>query len=49
MDFKYDKIFISDNDKIIPTKNQEAFWEKEANLKSGHCPFKVFNKWSELL
>ena len=49
LDFKYDKIFISDNDKIIPTKNQEAFWSKKANLKSGHCPFKLFKKWSELL
>ena len=49
MDFKYNRVIISDSDKIIPTKNQEAFWKKEANLKSGHCPFKLFSKWSELL
>ena len=48
-DFKYTKVLISDNDKIIPTKNQCAFWKIEPNLKSGHCPFMLFKKWSELL
>lgn len=47
--FKYTKVFISDNDKIIPTKNQTAFWGKEPNLKSGHCPFLLFKNWEELL
>ena len=47
--FKYNKILISDNDKIIPTKSQVAFWGKEPNLKGGHCPFFNFTKWSELL
>lgn len=47
--FRYTKVFISDNDKIIPTKSQCAFWEIEPNLKSGHCPFSLFKKWSELL
>ena len=45
----YNKILISDNDKIIPTKSQVAFWGIEPNLKSGHCPFFQFKKWSELL
>ena len=45
----YNKILISDNDKIIPTKSQVAFWEIEPNLKGGHCPFFQFKKWSELL
>ena len=49
LDFKFNRVIISDADKIIPTKNQEAFFFFLANLKSGHCPFKVFNKWSELL
>lgn len=49
IDFKYNKVFISDNDKIIPTKNQEAFWGISSNLHSGHCPFKLFKSWSELL
>ena len=45
----YNKILISNNDKIIPTKSQVAFWEIEPNLKGGHCPFFQFKKWSELL
>ena len=47
--FKYNKVLISDNDKIIPTKSQVAFWGKEPNLKGGHCPFFQFETWSELL
>lgn len=47
--FKYNKILISDNDKIIPTKSQVEFWGTEPNLKGGHCPFFNFTKWSELL
>lgn len=47
--FKYNRVLISDNDKIIPTKSQVAFWGIEPNLKSGHCPFFNFTKWSELL
>ena len=48
-DFIYDKIFISNNDKIIPTKSQVAYWGIDANLDNGHCPFFEFKKWSELL
>ena len=48
-DFRYNKILISDNDKIIPTKSQVAFWNQKPNLKGGHCPFFSFTKWSELL
>lgn len=47
--FEYNKIFISENDKIIPTKNQINYWNKQQNLKGGHCPFFSFKKWSELL
>ena len=47
--FKYNRIILSDNDKIIPTKNQIAFWEIEPNISSGHCPFMLFKKWEELL
>ena len=49
LNFKYTKIYISNNDKIIPTKNQEAFWNMKSNLNGGHCPFGLFNSWSELL
>lgn len=47
--FRYDKVIISNNDKIIPTKSQVAFWGIEPNLKGGHCPFFQFEKWSDLL
>jgi biotin synthesis protein BioG len=47
--FKYNRIIISTDDKIIPTKNQTAFWKIEPNIKSGHSPFNHFKKWSELL
>ena len=49
LDFKYDKVFISDNDNIIPTKNQCAFWNMTPNIKSGHCPFLEFGEWSEII
>ena len=48
-DFKYDRIIICNNDKIIPTKNQCAYWDMEPNLNSGHCPFYLFKNWEELL
>ncbi len=48
-DFQYSKVFISDNDKIIPTKNQCAYWNMVPNLSSGHCPFFLFNKWEDVL
>ena len=47
--FTPDKIIISDNDKIIPTKSQCNFWGIEPNFHGGHCPFFSFKKWSELL
>ena len=47
--FKPTKVYISDNDRIIPTKSQCAFWGIEPSLKGGHCPFFNFKKWEELL
>lgn len=47
--FKYDKIIISENDKIIPTKNQTVFWGIEPNINAGHAPFYKFSEWGELL
>lgn len=47
--FKYNKVIISDNDKIIPTKNQAAFWGREPNIKCGHAVFHLFKGWGELL
>ena len=48
-DFKYEKIILASEDKIIPTKNQTAFWNIQPNITSGHAPFNLFKKWSELL
>lgn len=50
MDF--DSAIISNDDKIIPTKNQINFWQNKAKIKqinSTHCPFEKFEKWSDLL
>ena len=47
--FGYDRIILSTEDKIIPTKNQAAFWGIEPNTKGGHAPFNNYKKWSELL
>lgn len=49
LDFQYDKIILSSKDKIIPTKNQSAFWGVEPNIESGHAPFLNFKSWEELL
>ena len=47
--FKYSKILISDEDKIIPTKSQCNYWGCKPNIHGGHCIFNKFKKWSELL
>lgn len=48
-DFKYSKVILGSNDKIIPTKNQSAYWNLEPNITSGHCPFFLYKNWNELL
>ena len=47
--FEYNRIILSTDDKIIPTNNQSKYWGIEPNTKSGHAPFNLFKKWSELL
>ena len=47
--FKYNKVLISNSDKIIPTKSQVEYWLQEPNVEGGHCIFSLFNAWSELL
>lgn len=49
LEFKYDKILISEDDSIIPTKNQTNFWGITPNIKGGHAPFFQYKKWEELL
>ena len=48
-DFKYTKSIVADTDIIIPTKNQLNYWKAPEIIHSGHCPFYLYTKWSELL
>ncbi len=48
----YDKALVSNNDKIIPTKNQLNFWQNKVPveiLESGHFPYYNFKSWNEIL
>ena len=47
--FKYTKILLSNKDRIIPSKNQSAFWKLAPNTEGGHCLFYKFEYWSELI
>lgn len=53
--FNYDYAIISNNDKIIPTKNQKAYWQNLANkvkvveLDCGHYPFFEHSSWDEII
>ena len=51
-ELNFDCAIVSDNDKIIPTKNQINFWENKTkiiNINSTHCPFEKYISWMELL
>lgn len=48
----FDTAIISNNDKIIPTKNQINFWKEKAEIKtveSGHFLYYNFTSWNEIL
>lgn len=48
----FDCAIVSNNDRIIPTKNQINFWQNKTKTKtinSTHCPFEKFENWSDLL
>lgn len=47
--YKYTRIIISDDDKIIPTKSQLNYWKDYELISSGHCPFYNYTKWEELI
>lgn len=47
----FSKVFISDNDRIIPTRNQKNYWESYCQpmpLESGHFPFMHWQSWREI-
>lgn len=51
-DFKFDKVIISSEDKIYPTKAQRAFWANHENLKeikTGHFPFYQFESFHDTI
>ena len=45
----FDKQIVSDNDNIIPTKNQLNYWKNPEIINSGHCPFFEYESWLEIL
>ncbi len=48
----FDTAIISNNDKIIPTKNQINFWKGKADIRtveSGHFLYYNFTSWNEIL
>lgn len=48
-DYKYSRVIVADDDKIIPTTNQLNYWKNPEIIHSGHCPFVLYKKWAELL
>ena len=49
IDYKYNRVIVSDNDNIIPTQSQINFWGNPEIIKNGHCPFFDYTNWEELL
>ncbi len=48
----FTKAIISNDDRIIPTKNQLNFWQNKTKIEtinSTHCPFESYDSWNELL
>lgn len=48
----YNLAIVSESDKIVPAKNQLAFWSSHTptkTLESGHFPFYNFKSWEEIL
>lgn len=52
INFEFDKIIIGENDRIIPPKNQKAFWQEHSNVNimdGGHFLFYKFNSFNEII
>ncbi len=47
----YDAVIISRNDLIIPTRNQQAFWQdrRVIEIDGCHYPFSRWQRWSDIL
>lgn len=48
-DYKYTRVIVCDNDKIIPSRAQINYWKTPEIISGGHCPFFNYTKWEELL
>jgi len=51
-ELRFDLAIVSDNDRIVPTKNQINFWSNKTEIKkisASHYPFDNYKKWSDLL
>lgn len=49
VDYKFSRVIIGDNDRIIPTDCQLNYWKDYELINEGHCLFHRFSKWEELL
>ncbi len=47
----FEKIVISDKDRIFPAPNQKRYWEGKniEMIESGHFPFYQFKNWDEII
>lgn len=49
----FDKIIISKDDRIVPTKNQINFYQSLNKnyefIESTHCPFEIYSSWNDLI
>ena len=49
--WKWDKVWLSLNDKIYPTKNQQRAWQSATfeTIDESHAPFNTWSNWQQLL
>lgn len=46
----FNEVWVSDNDRVMPTKSQLSYWGSEVKmLNGGHFPFYQNKSWRELL
>lgn len=50
--FIWNKVYVSDSDRIVPPQNQLNWWQNKVqiiSLNSGHAPFFCFKHWKEII
>lgn len=50
--FSFDRIIIGNKDRIIPAKNQSAFWQNKLNyllIDAPHYPFFLWQSWEDII